>query len=334
MSEPMSKQPASTAPPVAAQIELDGSDQPTPTAVIPELAPSNPHAAVLDKLAELGRQSPAVQASRNDPFTFLAELSVIEVARLLEHEHPQTIALVATALAPARAAEILHSMPESLRWDVTQRLARIGTATPDVLCEVAASLESRRRSHRTTPASDMSDSAATFPNSMEIEQPERPQASELSAHAGEASAEPAGLAESNDARGIQETLGSPRSRNRGRGAGGEGVCATRDDPSSSPEEKHSVPSITFEDLLKLDRRSLALIWESVEPRTSAAALLDRSETFKTALLNKLPKPVSVAIRQHLRNLGPIRMSEITTHQEAIVDRAREMGRVVSMKHES
>lgn len=62
---------------------------------------------------------------------------------MLSREHPQTIALVATALGPAHAAHILHSLPESLRWDVTQRLGRIGTAAPDVLREVAASLQSR-----------------------------------------------------------------------------------------------------------------------------------------------------------------------------------------------
>lgn len=105
--------------------------------------PQEPHAAVLGKLAELERHGPAVTRPRDNPFEFLAELSVVDAVQLLESEHPQTIALVATALAPALAANVLHALPDSLRWDVTQRLARMGTAAPDVLQEVAASLQAR-----------------------------------------------------------------------------------------------------------------------------------------------------------------------------------------------
>ena len=128
--------PSLTEPAVA--IELQAADE---VNLIP--APAAPHAAVLDKLDELKRQSPSHAASRDNLFDFLDELSVIDAARMLESEHPQTIALVASALSPTQAANILHSLPEPLCWDVTQRLTRIGTAAPDVLREVAASLKSR-----------------------------------------------------------------------------------------------------------------------------------------------------------------------------------------------
>lgn len=122
--------------------------------------PSAPHTAVLDKLAELERSSPTVPMTRETPFAFLDEISANDAAQMLSREHPQTIALVATALGPAHAAHILHSLPESLRWDVTQRLGRIGTAAPDVLREVAASLQSRLHQRPSVDYSSVADESA------------------------------------------------------------------------------------------------------------------------------------------------------------------------------
>ena len=119
--------------------------------------PTAPPATVFDKLAELERNSPQHPVTRESLFAFLDELSAIDAARLLASEHPQTIALVVTALVPDQAASILHSLPESLRWDVTQRLTRIRKAAPDVLREVAASLQSRlqmRHPHQQRPVTE------------------------------------------------------------------------------------------------------------------------------------------------------------------------------------
>ncbi len=215
-------------------------------------APSPPHVAVLDKLAELERSSPTNAVSRDNPFAFFDELSANASARMLASEHPQTIALVATALGPAHAANILHSLPESLRWDVTQRLSRMGTAAPDVLREVAASLKSRMQQR--------------------------------------ASVEQRSFAADDGTSGAANSV--------------------------SPDEEAYCP-ITFEDLGDLDVRSLATVLESVDLRACAVALLDRSEAFKQGLLVKLPKSVSSAIRQHFKNLGPIRLMDITASQAAI-----------------
>ena len=218
-----------------------------------------PHAAVLDKLAELERVGPAATRPRENPFGFLAELSVVDAARLLEREHPQTIALVATALAPALAANVLHALPDSLRWDVTQRLARMGAAAPDVLQEVAASLQSRMNQlpAEATPVI-VPLVAALIPTINPI--------TELSAE---------------------------------------------------PSVEASVWPISFEDLPTLDGSSLAKVLESVDLRSCAIALMDRSEAFKKSLLVKLPKAVAAAIRQHLRHPGPVRLAEISAAQEGI-----------------
>lgn len=220
---------------------------------------SHSPAAVLDELAELERRTPATAVQRETPFAFLDELAVWDIARLLQSEHPQTIALVATALAPAQAAAVLHSLPESLRWDVTQRLTRIGPTAPDVLCEVAASLKSRLHSQ----------TASTGTNWHGDKSP-------LSHH-----------------REAPSTISS----------------AAVPSTSSWP--------LTFEDLRSLDLRSLTTVLESVDLRACAVALLDRSDSFKQALFALMPKHIATAVRQHLRQLGPVRLVDINVSQQAI-----------------
>lgn len=231
------------------------------------------HAAVLDELKELERRPPPAVSQSETPFAFLADLAVWDAARLLEGEHPQTIALVATAMAPTQAAAILHSLPESLRWDVTQRLARIGPAAPDVLCEVAASLKSRLQSRSTSLGTDWSESSSNGrPNAERSNSGGKPNRDHLNSS----------------------------------------MAAT-----SSAVPESSYWPLTFDDLSLLDFRSLATVLESVDLRACAVAMLDCSESFKQALFAVMPKHVATAVRQHLRQLGPVRLIEIHQSQQAI-----------------
>ncbi len=248
--------PAAEAVPESGSEELIAESNSERNDEYPDLSP-HPHAAVLAELAELDRRAPPAAAQRQTPFAFLTELAVADAARLLESEHPQTIALVATALAPVQAAEILHALPESLRWDVTQRLTRIGPAAPDVLCQVAASLQSRLS---TQAAGERSPSPKISAATKQHESP-----------------------------------------------------ITAEHPT--PDE--AVDSFTFDDLQMLDVRSLATVLESIDLRACAIALMDRSESVKQALLSSMPKHISKVVRQHLRQLGPVRLSEITAAQQAI-----------------
>lgn len=246
--------PLSTTTSAGESADLDSDDQLSPSETLPLPPVAAPHTAVLDKLAELERGSPILPLPRENLFAFLDELSANAAAVMLESEHPQTIALVATALAPAHAANILHSLPESLRWDVTQRLSRIGTAAPDVLCEVAASLKSR----------------------------------------------------------IQKQAAAERSnfhRDNKTSHSSNSLVSSTTEPAAWP--------IKFDDLRTLDIKSLATVLESADLRACAVALLDRSEAFKQGLLGKMPKNIASPIRQHLKNLGPVRLLEISAAQDAI-----------------
>jgi flagellar motor switch protein FliG len=55
------------------------------------------------------------------------------VAGLLEHEHPQTVALVLSTQHVEHASEILTHLPENIRADVTYRISKIEKVSPEVI---------------------------------------------------------------------------------------------------------------------------------------------------------------------------------------------------------
>jgi len=89
---------------------------------------SKNHVARLHKAA--GRTSDAGQR--------LQRLDPQLLARFVESEHPQTIALVLAHLSAAQSAAVLRSMPAELRSEVTIRLAGLDQISPVVMNKISS----------------------------------------------------------------------------------------------------------------------------------------------------------------------------------------------------
>jgi flagellar motor switch protein FliG len=89
---------------------------------------SKKHVERLPKAA--GRSSDAGQR--------LQKLDPQLLARFVESEHPQTIALVLAHLSAGQSAAVLRSMPADLRADVTIRLASLDQISPVVMNKISA----------------------------------------------------------------------------------------------------------------------------------------------------------------------------------------------------
>ena len=63
------------------------------------------------------------------------------VAEVIQHEHPQIIAIVLSTMESDHAAEILMHVPESSRSDVLMRIATLDTVSPNALDELNGVLE-------------------------------------------------------------------------------------------------------------------------------------------------------------------------------------------------
>jgi flagellar motor switch protein FliG len=69
-----------------------------------------------------------------------------QLAKFLESEHPQTIALILAHLDAKQASVVLMRLPEGLRGEVVKRLAQLRQFSPDIAQRVSVSLHKRLES--------------------------------------------------------------------------------------------------------------------------------------------------------------------------------------------
>jgi len=80
------------------------------------------------------------------PFEFVRKTDATQLMNFIQDEHPQTIALILSYLAPGQAALILSGLPPEQQADVARRIAVMDRTSPDVIKEVEKVLESKMAS--------------------------------------------------------------------------------------------------------------------------------------------------------------------------------------------
>jgi flagellar motor switch protein FliG len=77
------------------------------------------------------------------PFDFLADIEPIQIARFLQEEHPQTIALILAHLPPLVSARVFSSLPEERRTEVVNRIGMMDRISPNVVKTVENGLKAK-----------------------------------------------------------------------------------------------------------------------------------------------------------------------------------------------
>ena len=93
---------------------------------------------VLDKLSK------SMQNTQN--FAYLSKIKPHQLSDFIQHEHPQTIALILAHMDATEAADTLQFFPDDLRSEVAMRMAKLGDISPSVIKRVSAVLESKLES--------------------------------------------------------------------------------------------------------------------------------------------------------------------------------------------
>ncbi|RJP19900.1 MAG: flagellar motor switch protein FliG [Candidatus Omnitrophota bacterium] len=78
-----------------------------------------------------------------NPFDFLKHVDVGHLVHFVQHEHPQTIALILSHLEYDRAAEIMSALPPSIQHEVALRLATMDQISPEIIADVERVLEKK-----------------------------------------------------------------------------------------------------------------------------------------------------------------------------------------------
>jgi len=79
-------------------------------------------------------------------FSSLRKVDASQLSKLIQNEHPQTIALIMAQLDASQAAELLSSLSEGLRAEVAMRLASLEEISPEVTARISAVLEEKLES--------------------------------------------------------------------------------------------------------------------------------------------------------------------------------------------
>ena len=95
------------------------------------------------RLAAESREQPASLPEHSQPFLFLQDAEGAKLARVLEKERPQTIALVLSHLPSDRASRVLAGFPDDLQAEVVRRLVDLEETDPAILREVEQALQLR-----------------------------------------------------------------------------------------------------------------------------------------------------------------------------------------------
>jgi flagellar motor switch protein FliG len=66
-----------------------------------------------------------------------------QLARFLQLEHPQTVALVLSHLDSSKSAALLSSLPEEVRGDVALRMAGLDQIAPEIITKIASVIEEK-----------------------------------------------------------------------------------------------------------------------------------------------------------------------------------------------
>ncbi|MEK4606091.1 flagellar motor switch protein FliG [Geobacillus sp. FSL W8-1251] len=77
------------------------------------------------------------------PFDFARKADPMQLLNFIQHEHPQTIALILSYLDPAQAGQILSALPQEMQADVARRIALMDSTSPEIISEIEQILERR-----------------------------------------------------------------------------------------------------------------------------------------------------------------------------------------------
>ena len=81
---------------------------------------------------------------------------------------------------------------------------------------------------------------------------------------------------------------------------------------------------TFDDLLGIDDRGIQMVLRNIENQSLVLALKGADEEMREKFLGNVSQRVKASLEEDLEMMGPVRLSEVESAQQAIANTAREM----------
>src|SRR4051812_16942074 len=251
-------------------------------------------------------------------FEFLENAPAEALVAYLAREHSQTIAVVLSHLAPARAASVLAGLPKKIQGEVIDRLSRVGVVDANTVSALESELEAWAAKRDVTRAgARQRDNLAAI----------------LAAADPHARNRIISNMKDTDQRPAHEQIRPKPTQTWGAfkpvvHAYRVQASAKRDaitnevlrDTTRVKQDANSaelLPHISFDDLIDFESRSLAAVLREADSNTLAIALAGSREELVDRLCDQMPKRTAREFRRRLRRLGPTRLSDVEQAQRVV-----------------
>lgn len=265
--------------------------------------------------AEKQFASDVVSGLPSKRFEFLESAPIHALVPHLAREHAQTIAVVLSHLPPERAAAILAALPQKVQSETVERLSAIGETDAECVSVVERELAGWAAKRDVSRASDRGRRdtmsailAAADPKSRgQILSSMRDHKAALANQFAPRSSDAAVVVKTSVPR-TQYTMLRQRMAE-----------LPKQEPVAAPAPRVEVqlPRIKFDDLIRLDARALSAVMRQVDADVLALALAGSQDDLVDRICDQMPKRTARDFRRQLRKLGPTRLSDVETAQQAV-----------------
>lgn len=255
------------------------------------------------------------------PFEFLEQARVESLVPYLAREQAQTVAVVLSYLAPARAAHVLAALPEKLQAATIERLTLLGETDPntlEVLERELADWLTRQQASRARPTHRIDTISAIL---AAADQRERGKIlANLVKHNRQLADQiaPSALPKPTPAPTIAEQIADCGLRIADLKAAITAPSpAATPPPSPIPNPQSAIPILHFDDLTRFDGAGLAAVLSAVDREVLVLALAGASDEIVDRVTAQMPAKVAKAFRQRLHLCGPTRLRDVEAAQHEV-----------------
>ena len=267
------------------------------------------------------------------PFRFLHETTADSLAKHLQGEHPQLVAVVVAHLPPKRAADLVQRLAPPVQANVLRRVAELDTTDPQVLQDVEYELKlllsddlraARNRSAGLTAVTSIINAAGAERAELLNNVTRHDQL--LAVQLGEMARN---RLDKKQAAAAPDSKQAPPNSPQPQATVTAGVSEARQDnaiPETDPAQKptHEPPAIAFEALLRLDDQSLANLIREADPQVILLALVGADPRLLDRIRRQLAPREARLLRRKLEETGPLRLADIERAQQQVAHTAAEL----------
>ena len=259
----------------------------------------------------------------------LARADALAIARRLTRESPQTIAVILLRLSQEQAAAVFDDLPLDLQPAVLDRLATSIPADEETVIALETQIaqwidqDQRAQSHQAA-GSELARLLKTRTPSAAEAKPQKQQpiarrnppwpnhrypTIPWSPEVGlDADAPPLAITAGEETTRELPTFRIP--------------CAAHPAPPPAPAAESEAPRYDPAELDQLDDRTLWKLLSEIDTRSAQLVLHAGSNRLVKRVLRRMPRSAARQLRQQLRNLGPVQISEVDQAQQELLRLAR------------